>query len=272
MHRHLRVQFLFLALSPMGLSVATAAQFPQATAFSKAADSVIAAMGTPGQTAPPPVSDQRVQALLHEADVDAVFRGSSLTPSDLGAVSDLCGKANHVQTGYLLANFTSIKSSGVPLAELQTHTRDLAVRNSVTYQDVIAPMFAFGIRCNALVMPLLTEFFVKLPADQRTPVRLSGLAQMRNGAIAEMTGAIASTHQQGLSPRNHRVVISAAAATAPAYVYALPVVERKKILQAAVMAKAGASADDQASLDILIRALADERCEGLCAFSANESN
>lgn len=251
--------------------LSSAADLPGAVAFNRAADAVIAASGEPGKGTPLPISDPRVQTLLAVSDFDAVFGDAPLTVSDIPQISDICGKANRIQVTYGLANLASAMPSNpnnAPMKELQRRLIALENHNTITYQDVTIPMRAFAMRCLAREMPLLAAFFKALPQEQRTPVRLGGLAQMRLGIAQELIGAIVITEEHDeLSPKNRHIALAAAAAAAPNLTAALQMPERSRIVAFATSAKATAATDDQAALEAIIKAVADEHCEGLCQIN-----
>jgi hypothetical protein len=263
---------LLLTLLVLAPGFATATELPGGPAFIQAADAVIAAQGEAGATPPPPVTDPRVQTLLaRAANVDAIFGNVKLTAADLGPVMDLCGKTNQITMGYALANIVSLKPPAGQTADpeaLKPRVIELGNRNAVAYQDVIIPMGAFSTRCMMRALPLLTEFMRTLPAEQRTPVRMGGLRQMRGGVANMMVGAITSSIQTGVSAANRHLALSAAADVASTFAAALPVADRKAIQQTAVRVRPSAAAADQPSLDAIARAFADERCEGLCALGS----
>jgi hypothetical protein len=235
----------------------------------QAADAVFDADRLPGITPPPLVMDTRVQTLLSRAaNIDAIFGDVTLTPADIEPVMTLCGKTDRVTVIYVMADVGLLKPPAGPgqdasrsrLIELQKS------RNYVTYQDVIVPMLAFNVRCTARVLPLVTEAMTKLPAGQRTPDRMSELRRMRAGVSSTMRGAIIATGETDMSAGNRHLLVGAAADTVATFVALMPVADRKAIEQAAIHAKVMAATADQTSLDIIARAFADERCEGLCAF------
>lgn len=260
---------LVLVLAP-GLAAAT--ELPGGPAFLKAADDVIAAQGEAGVSPPPPITDPRVQTLLaRAANIEAIFGNVKLTAADLGPVMDLCGKTNQITVGYALANIASLKPPAGQTADpeaLKPRVIELQSRNVIAYQDAIVPMGAFSARCMMRALPLLTEFMRTLPAEQRTPVRMGGLRQMRGGVANMMVGAITSSIQTGISAANRHLAVSAAADVASTFAAILPVADRKVIQQTAGRVRPSAAAADQPSLDTIARAFADERCEGLCALGS----
>ncbi|MGF6495255.1 hypothetical protein ABIE56_003454 [Luteibacter sp. 621] len=263
-HRLKRTLLIALVASTPWMA-AHADELPGATAYSRATDALIAALGEPGKGPVPPASDPKVRAALASASMDAVFGHSAAQTAELRTTMQLCTKASQIEVTYIFADAASLAAAhpNASPADQQNAMVTLANRNAETYQDVIVPMIDFGARCTARAMPLLTDFFLKLPADQRTPIRLGGLAQARNGLLNMMMGAIAMTQQQGLSETNRRRVLAAAVAAAPAFVPVLVLADRKKIVTAASAAHP-LTAEDQASLTALIKAFSDDRCEGLC--------
>lgn len=262
-------RFVLATLLPLGLVApfaVMATELPGGAAYIKAADAVIAAQGQAGQTPPPPASDPRVQALLVQvSDIDAVFGHATLTAADMEPVMELCGRSNRIAVGYTLANIVSLKlPPGQSADTLPTRVAELGSRNTVVYQDIVMPLLAFSARCSARMMPLMVDFFTHLPAEQRTPIRMGGLRQMRKGLAGAIAGAVATTSQEGISPQNRHLAASAAADVAPTFAAIMPVADRKVLQQVAIHGKALAAPADQASLERVAHAFADEQCEGLC--------
>src|SRR5690606_22186355 len=119
------------------------------------------------------ISDPRVQELLSTVDFDAVFGTVPLTVADAQQINDICGKSNRIQMTYGLANLASSMPANpnvAPTDKLQHRLIALWNRNVITYQDVVIPVQAFTMRCQARSIPLLADTFKALPPEQRTPV------------------------------------------------------------------------------------------------------
>lgn len=266
MHLHFSRALLLTLTLALVPGFAAATELPGSAAFVEAADAVIAAQGKVGLTPPPPVTDARVQTLLaRTANIDAIFGNVQLSPEDIKQVMGLCEKTTQAFTAYALADIGSVRpANGEGPGAVQSRALELANRNAVTYQDAIVPMIAFTIRCSTRMLPLMTEFMMKLPAGERTPVRMAGLREMRTSFAGMLTGAIGTASQTGISVQNRHLAVSVVAEVAVTVAAALSVADRKAIQQTAIHVRAQAATADQSSLDAIARAFADERCEGLC--------
>jgi len=259
---------LLTLLSMLAPGMASATDLPGGAAFMQAADAVIAADRLPAITPPPLAMDTRVQALLSRAaNIDSIFGDVSLTAADILPVMNLCGKTDSVIVNYTMAGVGLLNPpAGQEFEVIRPQREALQAQNYVTYQDIITPLLAFNMRCTARVLPVVTAVMVNLPAQERTSSRIGAVSRMRAGVTRTMTGAIIATGEADMSASNRHLLVSAAAETAGTFASLMPLAERKAIQQAAMHARAQATAADQTSLDAIAHAFADDRCEGLCAF------
>lgn len=244
-----------------------ATDLPGADAFTQAVDALAAGQGTPGVTPPLPLSDPRVQRVLSLATDQGVFGNAPLTAADMKPVMDLCGKAAQVSVPYSMAGIASLKPL-VPQGPsvYQPRVLELTIRNGHTYQDLLLPMLAFSAYCAGHELPLLGEYMQRLPASERTPVRLGGLRQMRMGATAMVTSAILMAADKTLSPTNRKLALVAMADNAPPMAAAMTVAERAPIAEAANQAAAGSEPAFRSLLETIAKAYDDKKCTALCAY------
>jgi len=116
--------------------------------------------------------------------------------------ADAMNKVNH------LLIFTGAKSTS------EADQRAAIERNMTDYEGVMFPAWAFMARLQSRLLTSADLFMDSLPADQRTPVRQRGMAQIRDAHMQFVQGAI-TTIAAGVQPQNAKVLTAALRETAP---------------------------------------------------------
>jgi len=118
--------------------------------------------------------------------------------------ADAMNKVNH------LLIFTGAKSSS------EADQRAAIERNMVDYEDVMFPAWAFMARLQTRMLVSADLFMDSLKPQDRTPVRQRGLAQIRDGHIQFVQGAL-TTIAARVKPQNAKVLTAALRETAPTW-------------------------------------------------------
>jgi len=239
---------LAAALSALLFMAAPALANPAGDSFAAAATVLETRFGPEAEhRAPPPHTDPDVVKAFADmkASVDAL--GTPAFPADYDAFMSVCQRLNGLNRRYMTATTTSTQTSA-----------------DVAYQDDVAPLLAMTTRCMAVHMPFFNQFWASLPADQRTAERAAGIRQMQGGIHQLLLGLMASSVQPVYSQANRTLLITAGAAYVDAFVPALPVADRKVLLD-----QVNANAPDLAKVwpkeaAVVMKSLARTDCTDLC--------
>lgn len=139
-------------------------------------------------------------------------------------------------------------------------------KNAVTFQDEVMRSHAFLVRTAGAVLPALGAFIGALPPSEMTEARAKGLRQMRLGMQQIVSSAALSLRSNGLTPENQALVVASFADNAAALAQGTTLADRKATaatMEAALPALAPAS---RTRMQAFIKAMSDQRCEGLCAL------
>jgi hypothetical protein len=121
-------------------------------------------------------------------------------------------------------------------------------RNMTDYEDVLFPAWAFMARMQSRMIVTADLFMNALPAIQRTPVRMQGLAKVRNGHMQFVGGAL-TTIAAGVKADNARLLVVSLRETAQVWTPKMEPAERYNLLSLLTEARKGYQ--DKALLDEL---------------------
>lgn len=220
----------------------------------------------------PRVTDLEVSALLDTLGDTARIEALARAPEPLGPLLEICGQSTSVVMAYAL--FDAHRRVGTGLGadagpeELARRMREVLDANGIRFQDEMARLQPFLIRCAGLQAPVLTAFLAQLPEAQRTPVRLQGARQFQNGAASLVFGVLTAVPDPRLKLAYRARYVEALAGSIRPIAQVLPVVSRTQLLVVNRTATAEAPAELRAALEEIDAALSDERCEGFCALAA----
>lgn len=264
-----QILFAVVTILAMGQPLTcAAARLPGADALIRAADAVVADPGSVGREPPIPLSDPRVQALLAAASDKAVFGDAVLTGEDASRLSGICAAPMKVSMSYTMAGLSELKPlvSGDP-GVLQHRAAEIMQRNWVTYQDVLFPLSSFGIRCMARSVRVLSDVVVALPDNERTPVRMAGLRQFRQGGAMIMIAAVQASVTTEVSRVNRRMALEAASDGAAAIASVMTLQERARVGAVITSVFERAAVEDRPLYEKLQGTFADRQCAVLCAYT-----
>lgn len=250
---------------------AVAAQPPGGKAYQDAAAQFEKLSGGAiGDENVPRMSEPGIAPLLRTlADANAVFGDERYGVEDLPAVMAICGKANAVFMRYALSGMQKLKSrvqAGASASELAGRMAALMEANILRYQDEALPVSAFGMRCQAQVVPLMTTFAERLRPEEFTEVRRAGLRQMRKGVMNSLVGTLAMAGNKAIRVANQRSVMNAVGDVADVYAAALTTQQRRTVMQVALSSRSKVPAELKPQVDKLLEAVERTDCTGLCAL------
>jgi hypothetical protein len=210
------------------------------------------------------VADARVAAVLKILSDDRVLTGRRYTVQDLGILLDVCAKANEVNMSYVLFDLKNqlTEKNGVAAATLQI--QKLMLKNSYLFQDELAKMQPFLIRCMATQLPLTTQFLESLRPEELTDIRRKGALQVRSGTLALYYGLLTSVSDEHIKEANRLRTLAALADTASEFAKSLPVDLKKAIADRANSAIQDAPDALRKHLLTIQRSMSEPDCAALC--------
>jgi hypothetical protein len=212
----------------------------------------------------PRVSDPKSRPLFEAAFDRSIL--SSVDPSDVRGLADICSPSISLTTGYELTGLERLIEA-TPAPEVGSAFQSLTSRNSVTYQDEIATSLGFAAACLALEIPAVERFWQGLAPAERTDVRETGVSQMRRGITEIYVGALTMQGEGAYAPANRRAALDAATKAAGPYASALTLAGRKHIQELVDAVSPAANAEDRTKLDAIRAAMSDTSCIDVCAVA-----
>lgn len=189
------------------------------------------------------------------------------TQDDMGPLMEVCGIANKLSVSYMLHGLDK-GLAGVDKNDMQAAARamqSVAMRNVFEYQDEMAILMPFTLRCQARMAPLLEDFLRKLPPAEFTDIRKGGVRQVQNGAFGSYSGYLTMITGSGIKDANLRRMSGTMAEVAPAYASLMQLAQRRQLHELAAASKAKAPAALAGDLEKVIQAMASNDCNALCS-------
>lgn len=159
--------------------------------------------------------------------------------SDPGRGLDVCALSRDLQETYLVADVLG-------------------------YQDEFVLATGFALRCAAQAMPALGRFWNSLSARERTPVRVGGLRQLRDGVAQMYEGALLLQSAPGLRDANRKRLLAALADSNAGLGGVLSPDQRTALVTRIRQMATTAPAADRRQIEKLGDELSALPCTGLC--------
>ena len=165
-----------------------------------------------------------------------------------------------------LHGIEQLKGLDLPAAQIAGRVRQIQMANATRYQDELISLLALNMRCQAMHLPWLTEFMSSLPASERTPIRLDGIRQMRQGMLTMILGSVVTLTEFSTSLENRRRMSDALIRYVDAYSAVMTRADRQSGLVYLTAISPHVFPEHQATCQIVEAALTRSACEGLCTF------
>jgi len=251
--------------APDAARAQNAAETKYAEAFASISSKFEAAMLAKGPA--PRRDDPEVAAALDRlSDVGRLYGGPDF-PARMEFAA--CAIADRVTQAYLLHDLQRrMQEQGVASPDKVTPQAIAKLQddNLIAFRDEATPLIAFGPRCLAQLVPVVTRFAQSLPREQMTPARVEGLNRVRIGARDMMFGAASSAADERLTQTQRALVLDNVVAAAPVLVGTMPPKQRIETASALLTLRNAAPEWARPGLQALIAALEQPGCDGLCAL------
>ena len=223
---------------------------------------------TLAKAAPPRRADADVAAALDTlADIGRAYGGTAF-PARMEF--EVCGMATRVAQAYLLHDLQkSMREQGVASVDKMTPQALARIQddNLIAFSAETTPLIAFGSRCLAQIVPLVTRFAQSLPKEQMTQIRLEGLTRVRIGARDMMFGAASASADERLTQAQRAAILDNVVEAAPTLSGTMPPKQRLETATALLTLRNAAPDWAKPGLQALIATLEKPECEGLCAIA-----
>jgi len=189
------------------------------------------------------------------------------TADDMPTLMEVCGVANKISVSYMLHGLDK-GLAGVDKNDVQAAARAMqavAMRNVFEYQDELAILMPFTLRCQARMAPLMEDFLRQLPPEELTDIRKGGVHQIQNGAFGSYSGYLTMITGSGIKDANLRRMSGTMAEVAPAYASIMQLAQRRQLHELATATKAKTPAALAGDLEKVIQAMASDSCNALCS-------
>ncbi len=215
----------------------------------------------------PDMKDEKVAAVLSVLTDSQRFLMPLAVPFD--NVDELTEFCDHARRIYVLYVFAGTKIGDTPNDGQDAKDDRIAkqiTENTVKYQDALAKLYPFVLRCMVGLVPITTKFVLNLKPEEMTVVRLQGLQQARKGYAQMYVGTLQMLGTPGLKESVRARFAHGLADIAPTSASTLTLAFRQQLLTFVRNHQAVFDGNLRADFDTIVQALEDTHCEGLCKF------
>lgn len=219
-----RVRFAILssaALVSMGCDSAgdsQAAAAPKGVSdFTRAADTLAARVGAPGEKAEmPPPTDPAVQSFEQQANIALTALGTPEMPvTGLDSFESLCGKSAQITQAYVSAG----------AAPNQPASQEQMQQNVIKHLDQMLTPMLFSAHCGAAHLPFIETL------DSNQLEKEQALKQVRDGSYAQFIGLLQTAASEDLlKPEQQQRTMKLLAADASNFAMAMSPAQRQEAL------------------------------------------
>lgn len=156
---------------------------------------------------PPLLSSPQDAAMLRTALDPAGLR--PVTAATLGEGIASCDAANRYSVTISFIGSRKDEFKNTPPEDATATILKRTTANLTEHQDEMAISLRFSAACMARLVKPAADFWAALPNDQRTPVRLQGLRQIRDGMMGAYMGMVISQGDPGIRESNRLLLIDA---------------------------------------------------------------
>lgn len=199
------------------------------------------------------------------ADEERVLKSGSYSQAEFEPLSNICTSVNRASVSMLLIGLKAQNIQSLPQAEAQNRIQSLMMSNVKAFQDELAQLQPFLLRCMAKLIGPTTELLASLDADELNIHRRNGLAQMRQGLLGVYGMAIETACDESLGDAFKHAMLSALNDTSREFVTAIPLADRNRLRESLAKAIATGREIHRPQLIALEKIFQNDQCVGLCA-------
>ncbi|RHW18757.1 hypothetical protein D1610_00930 [Sphingomonas gilva] len=221
----------------------------------------------PANTPLPRTSDPEVAKLLAVVEDRAGRFGTPGFPvRGYQSYQAVCGAAQALTMRYAMFGYDASAAAADPV-QAEAKLAAAITANTRAYQNEIFPLMGFTIRCTALHVPVFEDIVARLGPSGMTRERRDGLAQLRGGLVQLIEGTLMMMAQSAVQPAHRAAMLKRIGDDSPMLVRMMTLQQRSELAARVARYAPAVPAASKGDLDRLRAALADRRCEGLCAVA-----
>ncbi len=215
----------------------------------------------------PRIEDKNVAEMISTlSDSERFLDSIPYHLKDIDFLMKVCEKANAAVMSYSLFDLKNNIDNKADPKVVALQVAELMERNIQSFQDELAQLQPFTVRCMAKQIPLITEFLQSLKPEEFTNVRREGVKKMREGMFGSYFGFLQITNNLSLKESYRANLLKAISETATLNSSILHLKERRQILDLVIAIKDKASDSMHSHLEKIAQAMSQTGCEGLCKF------
>lgn len=213
----------------------------------------------------PRLTDENASVLINTlSDTETVLKNPTYTSNEFGALMGVCEKANIFAMGYMLFDLESALSPDDSQDTIRIKSIKAMNQNSQKYQDELTKLQPFVVACQAAQAPLLEAFWLGLPEDDKTSVRIGGVKKFRMGMLQMYSGALASANDVKYKMAFREALFQSVTDAAPTFSQYLSLQERAAILNLLGQYTSTDDGDFSEQVAVITAAMSQRSCNELC--------
>ena len=223
------------------------------------------------QHAMPRLTDADAAPLITTlSDYRRFLDGHEFTPEEMNGLIEMCHTANQIYVAYALSDLDRRVDRSAQLPGVARQTGDVIMQNTYAFQQELALIQPFLLRCMAKQLAplasMLTDLAPQSRAEQLTDTRLARMRGMLGGLSTSYVGMFALLKDEQLSSAYKLAMLEALADVANAARAAMSLDVRKQVLAELAALDPAVKAPFGKYLDHIAAAMRNTACEGLCAI------
>ena len=219
-------------------------------------------MAAQARNTEPRLGDPEVSDLLFVlSDVDSLFGSAKYNKDDLVIALATCSSVGQIIDAYKTHGLADVADANITSSK----TEAWKMRNFSIFQDEVAPLLGFQLKCMAKTVPMFKDLVSSLRPEDWNYVRRKSLKDLRESMAGEFINWLAVFGNGSLRPENEALMLSSLAGTASPLADLMTLAQRKSILERAKKVSVGE--DLKPYLDRIIAAMGWTYCGELCRRS-----
>lgn len=250
--------FALAVATPLFAQVQDTASY--AGAMQALADMVAKADAAPAANDPVLVRAKREADALH-----AVIGTPKLPITQLSTMTSLCVPALNVMLGYYDIGLAARTKTAATDAARKAIKSQVETENAARFFDQLLPFMLLNVRCNASHMPVIETFIASIATGQMTPAQLTGVAEIRAGALEQVQGLMTGASNPAAGESRRLALLDELARDIDRMLIPLTQAEKAVLVQDVRKLRPTLSVAGKARADTITAVLTKSGCGKLCS-------
>jgi hypothetical protein len=213
---------------------------------------------------------QRLRGPAFSDSIEEIARGDRLLGSrkyevsQIGTLIEICEVAQKASISLIMFGSQKRLVPGMAPEESAAAVASVMDANGVEFQDELARLQPFVLRCFSRLMEPMGEFVESFGPGEFSEVRRQGVIKMRNGSLMLFVGAITSTSDPRYRDEYRTEMLSALVSSATEFASIMPIKQRSEVVRLARMAVDTSSAPHRAKYQEIAETFEKSECNVLC--------